>query len=252
MTALFVVVASIVGVILGVTKAGIPSISALGIAVLALVLPPVESSGVVLVVLMVGDVVALWLYGRHADWRALRRLVPTVLVGLAVGYLSLRLLDAETGNRLVGLVLVVAGGGEVLRRMLARRAQRSGSPVGDDDVRHRLTQGGLGALAGASTMIANAGGPVMTVYLVRADMATTTLMGTQTWFFFVLNVLKLPFSIGLGLVQAESLRMSAVMIPGLLVGAWLGRLFATRVPRAVFEAVALWGATAAGLWLLVR
>jgi uncharacterized membrane protein YfcA len=101
-------------------------------------------------------------------------------------------------------------------------------------------------------MVANAGGPMMTVYLLRARLSTTGLLGTATWFFFVVNLLKVPFSAGLGLIDAQSLRVSAVMLPGLLAGTALGRLFAVRAPRAVFEAVALTGTAIAGVWLLVR
>lgn len=257
MTLAALAVATLAAVILGVSKTGVPPIGAFGIAVLALVMPPVESSGVVLPVLIVGDLIALWFYGRHADWGVLRRLVPSVVVGVLLGYLALRVLDEGWGERLIGALLVAAGLGEVLRRWAARRTAQRAAAEGRglepmDGRGHAAIQHLLGAGAGLSTMVANAGGPPMTLYLLRARLSTAALLGTTTWFFFVVNLVKVPFSVGLGLISTGSLPTSASLLPGLLVGAMLGRLFATRVPRAVFEAVALWGATAAGLWLLVR
>lgn len=263
----FVVVGTLAAVLLGMSKTGMPSIGALGVAVLAVVMPPVESSGVVLPTLLVGDVVALWLYGRSADRSVLRRLVPGVVVGVLLGYLTLRIVDESTGGRLIGVLLVAAGLGELVRRLLASRAAVPAvALVGPGDVGqgsaappaprggagHRAVQHLLGAGAGLSTMVANAGGPMMTVYLLRAELATVALMGTSTWFFFAINVVKVPFSVGLGLISADSLPVSLALVPGLLVGALLGRLFAVRAPRAVFDAVALWGTAAAGVWLLVR
>jgi len=260
-TAGVLAVATLATLILGVSKTGVPSVGAFGIAVLALVMPPVESSGVVLPVLIVGDLVALSLYGRHADWRVLRRLVPSVVVGVVLGYLALRLLDEGWGGRLVGALLVAAGLGEVVRRWAVRRAAQHAAAEGrgpgwapepPPGRGHAAVQHALGAAAGLSTMVANAGGPPMTLYLLRARLSTAALMGTTTWFFFVVNLIKVPFSAGLGLITAQSLPTSAALLPGLLAGAALGWLFAARVSRALFEAVALGGATVAGLWLLVR
>lgn len=261
MTLGFVLVGSLAALLLGMSKTGMPSIGALGVAVLALVISPVESSGVVLPTLIVGDLIALSLYGRSADWRVLRRVVPSVVVGVLLGFACLRLLDAAAGARVIGALLVAAGLGELARRTVAARTVRRAAAVPDEGVAagtppdgraHRLVQHAVGAGAGLSTMVANAGGPMMTVYLLRARLSTVALLGTTTWFFFVVNVVKVPFSIGLGLITTDSLPTSLALVPGLVVGALLGRRFAARAPRAVFDAVALWGSAAAGIWLLVR
>jgi uncharacterized protein len=76
-------------------------------------------------------------------------------------------------------------------------------------------------------------------------------MGTVAWFFFAVNLLKLPFSVNLGLITRQSLLFDLVLVPGLLVGAFVGFRFVQRSSRRVFEMVAILATLAAGMWLLI-
>ncbi len=109
----------------------------------------------------------------------------------------------------------------------------------------------LGAGAGFSTMVANAGGPMMTLYLLRLGVTKNTFLGTVAWFFFAVNLLKVPFSAQLGLITPQSLVISAALVPGIVVGALVGRRLVLGMSRAVFENVALVATAAAGVWLLL-
>jgi hypothetical protein len=100
-------------------------------------------------------------------------------------------------------------------------------------------------------MIANAGGPMMTLYLVRLGVGKVAFLGTVAWFFFLVNLLKVPLSAGLGLITAHSLVISATLVPGIVAGALVGRRLVLGMSRAVFENTALIATAAAGLWLLV-
>ena len=118
---------------------------------------------------------------------------------MALGFLLLRTADATTLTRLIGLILVVSAAGELYRRrrsaLVELPAARPHPPV--------ATLIGVGA--GASTMVANAGGPMMTLYLLRMHVTTLAFLGTLAWLFLAVNVLKLPFSIGLGLITRQTL-----------------------------------------------
>jgi uncharacterized protein len=109
----------------------------------------------------------------------------------------------------------------------------------------------LGAGAGVSTMVANAGGPMMTLYLLRMHVTTLGFMGTVAWFFFMVNVLKLPLSANLGLITRQTLLFDLALVPGLLLGAFLGFRFVQRTSRRVFELVALTATMLAGGWLVL-
>lgn len=232
----------------GLSKTLVPSVGSLGVALLATVLPALPSTGVALPVLLVGDLIAVSLYGRHAELRLLLRLVGSVLVGLVAGFLVVRVVDTQTAGRLIGVVLGLSAVGEIGRRWWLTRhtpadrvpaAGHVGGPVGFL----------LGAGAGVSTMVANAGGPMMTLYLLRARVTTLTFLATVAWFFLAVNLLKVPFSVGLGLITPSSLRISAALVPGMVLGAVVGRLLVRRISQVRFEVLALVTTGVAGVWL---
>ena len=96
-----------------------------------------------------------------------------------------------------------------------------------------------GLLAGFTTMVANAGGAVMSLYLLAAGYAMLTFLGTAAWFFLIVNVFKVPFSAGLGLITVDSLVLNAVLLPALFLGAFLGRAGVKRLDQAKFSRLVL-------------
>ena len=238
------VVGLLAAFVFGAAKTGVPSIGAFGVALLATVLPAVPSTGVALPILILGDVIAIALYRQHAMVKVLVRLLPSVLIGLALGFLLLRTAEAVTLTRLIGAILVISAAGELYRR-------RPGAAINIHIRAHSPVSTLLGVGAGASTMIANAGGPMMTLYLLRMRVTALSFMGTVAWFFFAVNLLKLPFSVNLGLITRQSLLFDLVLVPGLLIGAFVGFRFVQRSSRRVFEMVAILATLAAGLWLLI-
>jgi hypothetical protein len=236
----------------GLSKTLVPSAGSLGVALLATVLPALQSTGVALPVLLVGDLIAVSFYGRHADLRLLLRLVGSVLLGLVAGFLVVRVVDTQTAGRLIGVVLVLSAAGEIGRRWWAGRRASAGPP---GVVAPGHTGGpvgfALGAGAGLSTMVANAGGPMMTFYLLRARVTTLAFLATVAWFFLAVNLLKVPFSVGLGLITPSSLVISVALVPGMVLGAVVGRLLVRRISQARFEALALVATGVAGAWLVL-
>jgi hypothetical protein len=250
LTLAVLVVGSAATFLFGLSKTLVPSVGTLGVALLATVLPALPSTGVALPVLLVGDLIAVSLYGRHAELRLLLRLVASVLVGLVAGFLVVRVVDTHTAGRLIGVVLLLSAVGEIGRRWwVGRRAPaeppsevapgNTGGPVGF----------ALGAGAGVSTMVANAGGPMMTFYLLRARVTTLTFLATVAWFFLAVNLLKVPFSVGLGLITPSSLAISAALVPGMVLGTAVGALLVRRISQVRFEVLALVATGVAGLWL---
>lgn len=253
-----VAVGLVAAFVFGVSKTAVPAISAFGVALLATVLPPVPSTGVALPVLLVVDVFAIVLYGRHADRGVLLRLLPSVVVGLAAGWALIRFADPAVVTRVIGAVLLLSVAGALTRRR--RPAASAPGPAvagprsGDDGPASAAGPVALllGAGAGLSTMVANAGGPMMTLYLLRMQVGVLGFLGTVSWFFAAVNLLKVPFSVGLGLITPESLLVSAVITPGAVAGALLGRRLVRGMSVEVFRVVALAATAAAGVWLVVR
>ena len=256
----------------GLSKTALPSSGALGGALLASVIPARESAGVALPLLIVADLVALVLYARHVLLPLLVGLMPALALGLGVGFLLVRYASSALVARLIGVMLLAAALGEAWRRRPVRdraAARADAAPEGGPDagpdagpnaageaadehrgVRARLVTWLAGTVAGASTMVANAGGPPMTLYLLRMNVSVLGFMGTFTVFFFILNVLKVPLSLGLGLITAESLRLDLVLLPAVLAGTLLGTFLLPRLRRDTFEWIAIVSTALASVWLI--
>ncbi len=223
--------------IVGFSKTAIGGAAMIAVAFYAMVLPTRESTGVLLVLLMTGDVIAIWSYRRHADWPLLGKLVLPVLAGIIAGALFLARVPAGWVAPAIGIIVVVMAVLEIAQRLRRRRGGPGPQPASPATSAPSGPGGGrgFGALAGFTTMVANAGGPVMSLYLLRANLGVVRFVGTLAWFFAVVNLIKLPFSIGLGLVQPSRFALILTLIPAVLAGAFLGRWLITRIPRAAFE-----------------
>lgn len=234
--ALLVVAAMVVGF----SKTALPGIGTLAIAIFAAIIPARQSTGALLVLLIVGDAFALWSYRQHANWRAIWRLTPAVIGGLVVGAVFLALADDSAVQRIIGAILLLVVSITVWRRWVSRTSSRSG-------ITASVTYGSLG---GFTTMVANAGGPVMSMYFLAARFPIQEFLGTAAWFFAVINVTKLPFSIGLGLINSSTLALDFVLIPGVILGALAGRWVAARVRQGLFDAAVLLVTIVGAVYLL--
>ncbi|CAN5481724.1 sulfite exporter TauE/SafE family protein [soil metagenome] len=218
----------------GFAKTAIGGVAAISVAIFATVLPARESTGALLPLLMVGDVMAVRVYRQHADWPTLWRLFPSVAVGVVLGSVFIAQVGDTGMRRTIGAVLLAL----VAMHFWQRRRQALMDPevlVAQRHRRRHATAGGFGVLAGFTTMVANAGGPVMSIYLLSAGMGMMAFLGTSAWFFAAVNLFKVPFSAGLSLITVQSLVLDAWLVPAVLLGAWAGRAAILRINPARFE-----------------
>lgn len=227
----------------GISKTAIPGVTTLSVVIFATVLPAKESTGALLLLLMAGDAFALWAYRRHADWATLVKLIPAVAIGLALGATFMAFADNSSVRRVIGVILLVLVAITVRRRYFSR-AEASANAT-------RLARIGYGSLGGFTTMVANSGGPVMSMYFIAARFPVKAFLGTAAWFFAIINVAKLPISIGLGLVTPGSLLLDLLLLPALIVGAFVGRWIAHRIQQSVFEVLVLVLTVLGAIYLLI-
>ena len=219
--------------LVGFAKTAVGGVGAIAVAIFAAVLPAKESTGALLPLLLVGDVVAVRTYRAHAEWRLLLRLIPSVAGGVVLGFAFMAAVDDTVMRRTIGALLLL-----LVAVHLRRRRQRAEPGTAESPGRHIRTQV-FGLLAGFTTMVANAGGSVMALYLLSAGLGMLGFLGTTAWFFFVLNMFKVPFSAGLGLISPGSLLMDAALAPAVVVGALLGRVGVRRLNQDQFERLVL-------------
>ena len=234
-------------VLVGIAKTAISGVGSVAVVLFALALPAKESTGALLPLLICGDVLALTIYRRHADWRVLVRLLPGVVPGLALGTWFLATASNEVVRPAIGLGLLAMSA----MQLWQRRGRSGNNATSQPEQVHLLTAAALGGAAGFVTMTANAAGPVMTIYLILAGLPMLRMLGTGAWFFLVVNLLKVPFSTGLHLINPGSLVVDATLIPALLVGGVLGRQLVRRISQHQFEIAALGVSVVASALLLI-
>ncbi len=223
-------------------------------------MPTKESTAAVLLLLITGDIIAVARFRRHADWGLLIRLLPSVLPGVALGALFMSAVDDVTLRRFIGSFLLASVALSLLLRWRGRdqRATATGgaskAPIGPAQTGppRALASIGAGTAAGFTTMTANAAAPVMTLYLLAARVDKRAFVGTNAWFFLLVNLSKTPFSAALGLFPASTLRLTVVLVPFVLIGTWLGSRLTHRLSQQQFEAVALAASAVGAVLLLVR
>lgn len=219
-------VLAVAALVIGVSKTGLPGVAIVAIPMVAFVIPAKESTGLILPMLIAGDIVGVAYYRHHAAWKYLVRLAPWTVIGIVAGSLALGHLDNAQIRPLIGMIVL---------SMLALNQWWSRHPGLRDALPESLWfAAGIGLLAGFTTMVANAAGPIMVIYLLAMRLPKTVFLGTSAWYFLLVNVFKVPFSAHLGLISLESLRFNALLLPFILAGSWIGIRFARRVPEKVF------------------
>ncbi len=234
-------------VLIGVSKSGIAGLGVLSVALFTLIFPARESTGIILPLLIVGDIVAVLHFRRNAEWSYLIRLAPWAVAGVIVGYFALGRLDAGLVGKLIGGMLLIITALQFWRMRSASNIERAGEALQYNFWLAAL----VGILAGFFTMVSNASGPIMIVYLLAMGLPKMQFMGTTAWFYFLLNTGKVPLSYNLGLITPESLTFDLMMAPFAVIGGLLGYQILKRLNQRVFEQLALGLTAIAALRLLV-
>ena len=204
-------------IVVGLSKGGFTGLSVLGQPLLALVMSPIQAAAIILPVLIVQDVVSLYAYWRRWSRKELLRTLPGAIAGIVLGYL----LAASVSDAAVAFGIGVLSVAEAGRSFLSRRLKRTPGESGP------IAAAVWSAVSGFTSMIANAGGPPLMIYLLRRPLPVQQFAATATAFFAVVNWVKLPFFLALGQVSFQNLATSAVLIPiavlSTMAGVWLVR-----------------------------
>jgi uncharacterized membrane protein YfcA len=219
--------------LVGLSKTGIPGLGILNVAIFALVFPARESVGLVLVILICGDIVAVSSYRRDASWPQLWRLFPWAAIGVVGGYFALGHVDDQQMRHFIGIILL----GLVVFQYI--RSLRPARPDGEVQPTRRWLAPLTGITAGFTTMVANAAGPVMVLYLLAMRLPKIVFVGTAAWYFLVINIFKVPFSASLGLINPSSLSVALWLGPFAILGALIGRPIVEHLNQRLFELMAL-------------
>ncbi len=239
--------------LIGVSKTGVPGIGILVVPILATAFGGRASVGTMLPMLIVGDIFAVWWYHHHAQWNRLIALLPYVLVGMGLGALVLWRLGEMGGGKdllepIIGTLVLVMLAVHFLRQRWGDRLTPH-SPV---------AVATTGTAAGFATTVSNAAGPIMGIYLTSLGLPKEQFMGTSAWYYFAVNLSKLPIFVALSLINpakpiitVQSLLFNVTVVPIIIAGVYLGKWLLPRIPQKAFDAVVLGLAGVAALKLIL-
>jgi uncharacterized membrane protein YfcA len=226
----------------GIGKGGLTGIGLVSVVLFALLFGARESTGVVLPLLLVGDLCALTMLRQHVRWDYVRRMLPAACVGIVIGVGLMGIVNDAAFRPLIGWIILT------LAVLQFARMQR---PDWFGDVPHnRWFAWTMGLATGITSMLANAAGPIFALYALAVSLPKFEMVGTSAWLFFIINALKLPLSASLGIINVRSLMFNAAMSPIVVGGVFGGRWVVTHLPQRIFDNLLLAFAAIAALRLV--
>lgn len=211
----------------GLSKAGLKGLGMVLVVLMAQAFPAKASTGLVLPLLITADMLAVTYYRRDAQWPYLLRLLPAAVLGVLLGVWIGESMDDETfGNVLAWIVIL----GLLLLLWQEHR------PPTEGFIKHPIVSGLAGLAGGFTTMVGNAAGPVMSVYLLATRLPKRQFIGTAAWFFMLINWFKVPFHIwSWETITWQSLRLNLYVIPVIFLGFWIGIKVVAMIPEKAFR-----------------
>lgn len=229
--------------IVGFSKTGISGFLMPVIPVLASVFGAKESTGIILPLLIIGDVFALYYYNRHADWRDIKKLLPWTFIGLVSGVIVGNFINDKQFKLVISISVLLC-------LITLIYSERKGGNI--KVPRNKWFYAIAGIATGFTSMVGNAAGPIFSVYLLTMNFKKKDFMGTTAWFFFIINVSKVPLQVFFWHnISFKTVFLSAFMIPIIAIGALLGMLLIKKINEKHFRYIIIGMTAIAALRLLI-
>lgn len=236
------IIAAFAACLVGLGKTGIPSLSLVFNALMIVALPSKEAIGMVLLLLIVGDVFAVRYYRKHAEWKVLLRLLPTIVVGLLMGTFVLNKIPNEMIKPAIAIVIITMF---LLDIALKQKWIRF-------DSEHPMLARVVGSLVGVTTVVGNAAGPVSAMYFMLLKFDKYRFMGTSAWLFLIVNVSKVPLLMSIDVVTSQTFYSLVFLFPFVLIGALLGKRVLTIIPERAFSALVIFSVLGSSSYFLIE
>ena len=217
---------------IGMSKAGFSGISLIAVFLMAELYGAVPSTGIMLPLLIAADLAVYPAFRKHASWKPVWKLLPATLVGLAIGIWLLKVILTYESSNLVARRVI---GGCILG-MVALQALRTWKPDFAERMANSRAFGtAAGVTGGITTMLANAAGPVIQLYLLSRRIPKMELLGIGARFFLLVNLIKVPLSGSFNLITKATLLDNLKCLPAIFAGIWVGKWLVQRVSQRIFE-----------------
>jgi uncharacterized membrane protein YfcA len=217
----------ICALLIGMSKTGIQGITLLAIPLMAINFGAKPSTGLILPMLCFSDIIAVIYYRRTAEWKYIFKLLPSAIAGFFLAIAVDSLIPADEFRRLMAVCIFMG-----LAVMLRTEMKGTNSNMYSAWWYAPL----FGLMGGFTTMIGNAAGAVMSVYLLSVRLPKYSFVGTSAWFFLVVNYLKIPLQVFVwDNISWTTLYLNALAIPFMVIGAVAGIYFVRKVAEKTYR-----------------
>ncbi len=215
------------GMLIGTAKGGINGAGMLAVPIVATIFGGKASTGLILPMLMFADFLAVRHYNRHAAWPFIRRLIPATAIGVIIGTVVGVYVNDQVFKWMMAILIMISLG------LMIWQERR---PISSTITGGWYFGSFFGLLGGFSTMVGNAAGPVMIVYLLAVGLPKNQFLGTGAWFFLIMNWFKLPFHIfAWKTISEETLLIDLILFPSIILGVWSGIRIVRILPEKEFR-----------------
>jgi uncharacterized protein len=237
------IVLMLAGGLIGMSKAGIGSISIISVSIMAWLFDSRLSTGLVLPLLISADIMAVYHYKRHALWEYLIRLLPWVVLGVILASWWGLYLTPQAFRKWMSLIILISIAG------LFYWEKRPAKTIPD----HPLFSFSMGLATGFTSMIGNLAGGFSNIYFMSMRISKVHFIGTAAWLFFILNLIKLPFHIIVWkTINFHTLSMDIYLVPSVMMGFYLGKAWVDRLTEHRFRQILLWLTAASSLLIFLQ
>jgi uncharacterized membrane protein YfcA len=233
----------IAALIVGFSKTAIGGVTMLVIPFLASVFGGKDSTGIMLPMLLVGDLFAIWYYRKSAEWKKVFLPLPWAILGIILGVVVGNYISDKAFLALIGIIILICLG-------ILVYTEKKGKNVKVPEKAWFYIS--VGVLSGFASMIGNAAGPIFGIYLLALGFKKNNYMGTNAWFFFIVNLIKLPMQIFVWHnIGIRSVAIAAVMLPIITLGAVLGFYILKKINEKIFRYIVITMTAIAAIKLFV-
>jgi uncharacterized membrane protein YfcA len=217
----------ICGMLIGMSKVGVPGVSMIVVPALAFIFGAKQSTGVLLPILMMADIFGVAYYRRHADWNHLMKVIPWAVVGLLI---ALWIGDTVNDKQFKNLIAVLVFFSIAL---MIWQDKKKGAHFFPDKWWFAAS---MGILGGFATMIGNVAGPVFAIYLLAMHLPKNSFIGTGAWFFMIINLSKFPLQwLVWKNISPQTLAIDLLTLPAIALGAFLGIKVVRLIPERTYR-----------------
>ena len=229
--------------LLGIAKSGIKGLAVLIVTSLALVYGAKESTGILMPLLICGDILAVIYYKRHVKWIYLIKLLPWMVLGVLVGVVLGKDLPEDLFKSGMAVIILIS---VVIMYYWERKKDRK-VPT------HWSFAALMGMMAGFTTMVGNLAGAFSNIYFLAIKLPKNEFIGTAAWLFFIINLFKVPFHIwSWGTINRASFQISLSLIPAVIAGFCLGIFLVKKINNDKYRQLILLLTGLGGLAILLQ